>query len=162
MPRRTKILATVGPASHDKATIRALIEAGVDAFRLNFSYGDQDEHARAAELIREASRQLRRPVAILQDLQGPKIRVGRLVDGPYELAAGTEVTIATRDATGDRTRIPIRVERLSQEVRAGDRVFLGDGEVELKVVAARDGEIVAQVVEGGTLKENLGVHVPGV
>lgn len=161
--RRTKIVATLGPASRNEATVRALVEAGADAFRLNFSYDSHEEHTRAAELVRRASTDIGRPVALIQDLQGPKIRVGRLADGPYVLEAGAEVTVTTRAAAGSASLIPVSCRRLPREVKAGDPILLGDGEAELRVLSTTsDSELQARVVQGGPLKENQGLNLPGV
>ena len=161
MPRRTKIIATIGPASRGEAVARSLIEDGVDAFRLNFSYGNHDEHTQAFELIRRLSGESGRPVAIVQDLQGPKVRVGKLVDGPLRLATGDETILTTDSVSGDAARVPVQYAALAQVVKAGDRILLGDGEVELRVMSTAASEVRARVIEGGALKENQGVHLPG-
>ncbi|MFB3092919.1 MAG: pyruvate kinase [Dehalococcoidia bacterium] len=161
-PRRTKIIATIGPATRSEAAVRSLIDAGVDAFRLNFSYGSHDEHAEAFDLIRRLSRYADRPVAIVQDLQGPKVRVGKLANGPYQLEPGEETTFTTDDVTGDAARIPVTYAALPQVVKAGDRILLGDGEAELRVESVAGPEVRARVIEGGVLKENQGMHLPGV
>lgn len=161
MPRRTKIIATIGPASRSEAVARSLIDAGVDAFRLNFSYGNHDEHTQAFELIRRLSGESGRPVAIIQDLQGPKVRVGKLVDRPLRLATGDETILTTDSVSGDAARVPIQYAALPRVVKAGDRILLGDGEVELRVMSTAASEVRARVIEGGALKENQGVHLPG-
>ncbi|MEE8346150.1 MAG: pyruvate kinase, partial [Dehalococcoidia bacterium] len=161
-PRRTKIIATVGPASRSEATVRTLIDAGVDAFRLNFSYGSHDEHAEAFDLIRRLSREAGRPVAIMQDLQGPKVRIGKLANGPYRLEPGAETTFTTDDVRGDAACVPVNYAALPQVVKAGDRILLGDGEAELRVESVAGPEVRARVIEGGILKENQGMHLPGV
>ncbi len=140
---------------------RSLIDAGVDAFRLNFSYGSHDEHIQAFELIRGLSREAGRPVTIVQDLQGPKIRVGELADGPLRLETGDETILTTDSVTGDAARVPVAYAALPRAVKAGDRILLGDGEVELRVTSATGSEVHASVIEGGALKENQGVHLPG-
>lgn len=158
---RTKIIATLGPASRSEPVLRALIAAGADALRLNFSYGTWDEHARVVELIRRLSREAGRPVAIVQDLQGRKIRIGGLA-GPLQLSAGAEVTLTGEAASGDASRIPVSYPSLHREVKPGDRILLGDGEVELRVEGAEAGAVRASVVVGGTVKANQGVSLPGV
>ncbi|MCH7835278.1 MAG: pyruvate kinase [Chloroflexi bacterium] len=160
-PRRTKIIATTGPASRSESVTRSLIDAGVDAFRLNFSYGSHDKHTQAFELIRRLSHESGRPVAIVQDLQGPKIRVGKLVDGPLRLETGDETVLTTDSVTGDAAHVPVQYAALPRVVVAGDRILLGDGEVELRVTSATGSEVRAIVIEGGALKENQGVHLPG-
>ena len=142
--------------------MRSLIDAGVDAFRLNFSYGSHDEHAESFDLIRRLSRDAGRPVAIMQDLQGPKIRIGKLANGPYRLEPGEEMTFTTESVTGDAARVPVNYAALPQVVKAGDRILLGDGEAELRVESVAQPEVRARVIEGGVLKENQGMHLPGV
>ena len=161
-PRRTKIIATIGPASRSEAAVRSLIDAGVDTFRLNFSYGSHDEHAEAFDLIRRLSRDAGRPVAIMQDLQGPKVRVGKLANGPYRLEPGEETTFTTDDVRGDAACVPVKYAALPQVVKTGDRILLGDGEAELRVESVAGPEVRARVIEGGVLKENQGMHLPGV
>jgi pyruvate kinase len=161
MARRTKIVATVGPASLGEASLRSLVGAGVDAFRLNFSYGSHSEHSEAASLIRRLSRESGRPVAVIQDLQGPKIRIGTLATSPSVLEPGAEVIFTPEADQGDPFVIPVNYPALPREVRPGHRILLGDGEVELRVEAVVDAVVRARVVEGGVLKENQGVHLPG-
>ena len=162
MRRRTRIVATIGPASRNRGTIASLIAAGADVFRLNFSYGSQEEHTQAVGMIREAARQAGRPIAILQDLQGPKMRVGGLKGGPYELRAGDPITITGGVESGDARLIPMNHPELLRQLKAGDRILLGDGEVELRVLSTNGVEVNVEVVAGGTLKENQGFHLPGV
>ena len=142
--------------------MRSLIDAGVDTFRLNFSYGSHDEHAEAFDLIRRLSHDAGRPVAIMQDLQGPKVRVGKLANGPYRLEPGEETTFTTDDVRGDAACIPVKYAALPQVVKTGDRILLGDGEAELRVESVAGPEVRARVIEGGVLKENQGMHLPGV
>mgnify|MGYP000019106287 CR=1 FL=1 len=161
--RRTKIVATVGPATGDPDRIRALVEAGVDVMRFNFSHGTWEEHRRRIEAVRRASAELGRPVAVLQDLQGPKIRVGALVDHrPVVLEEGREVVITADSEGGTAQRLPTTYPELVREVHAGDRILLADGELELSVTAVGPGEVRARVVRGGVLEEHKGINVPGV
>jgi pyruvate kinase len=162
--RRTKIVATLGPASRTPERIAALIHAGVDVFRLNFSHGAREEHAAVYNRVREQCALLGRPVAILQDLQGPKIRVGKLEGGgPLELVEGQELTIvAEPDVVGREGLIATNYEHLPYDVRPGDRILLDDGLLELAVVAADPPRVRTFVVHGGPLGEHKGINLPGV
>ena len=160
--RRTKIVATLGPRSRDSASIRALLEAGVDVFRLNMSHGTQAEHAEAIVLIRRHAVELGLHAGILVDLSGPKIRTGRFDTSPLTLLAGAEVTITTRDVVGNVTLIPSQYEHLARDVRPGDRVLLNDGAVELKVRAIEGSEVRCAVVSGGPIGNHKGINLPGV
>lgn len=159
----TKIVATLGPASRTEATLRALIEAGVDVFRLNFSHGEAEEHAETCALLRRLADGLDIPVAVLQDLQGPKIRVGDLKDGqPVALATGSKVTLTSREVPGSPAVIPTTYEGLAADAEPGDRLLLDDGALELRVIETRDDDTICQVVRGGLLKEHKGINLPGV
>lgn len=159
-PRCCKIIATVGPASRRQDVISALLDAGVDAFRLNFSYGSGDEHAEAVRLIRALAAQQERPVAIIQDLPGAKIRLGRIPGGHFSLVADSLVTLAPRGASQDSGLIPVDYPSLASVVRPGDRVLLGDGEVALRVESVASGEIKARALTPGLVKDNQGVTLP--
>ena len=141
-PRRAKIVATLGPATDGLEL--DLVRAGLDVARLNFSHGTPPEHARRARAVREAAETLGRAVAIMQDLQGPKIRVGALVGGgPIQLEHGQTLTITTQpDVIGTAERIGSTYAGLTNDVRAGDRVLLDDGRIRLSVLEIRDGEVV--------------------
>jgi len=160
--RRTKIVATLGPASRSPDTLRALMRAGVDVFRLNFSHGSHEEHAATFARVRELADAEDRPVAVLADLCGPKIRAGRFAGGGIELVDGAPVTVTVRDVEGGPGLIPSRYERLAGDVRAGDRILLDDGLIELRVEAVVGTEIGCTVVEGGYLKDRKGMNLPGV
>ncbi len=161
--RQTKIIATVGPASDTDASLDALIAAGADILRLNFSHGTHETHAATFARIRAAAQRARRPVAILQDLGGPKIRTGLLEDGrPIRLAAGAELRIATGDELGRAGRISTSFAGLARGVQRGDHLLLADGTIELEVLASDGAEIKTVVVEGGMLGEHKGINAPGV
>lgn len=160
--RRTKIVATVGPASADRAVLLALMEAGADVFRLNFSHGSHAELAEVVTTIRDLSRHRRRAVAILGDLQGPKIRTGRMQGGQMRLTAGEPVTITTADRLGADGVIPTVYRELPRDVHPGDRILMDDGLLELAVEAKAGEEVRCQVVVGGVLKDRKGINLPGV
>jgi pyruvate kinase len=161
--RRTRIIATVGPACDNDGMLDALVAAGVDIFRLNFSHGTCETHAASFRRIRAAAARAGRHVAILQDLAGPKIRTGTLVDGrPIRLAPGDSLRIVTGIAPGGPGRISTAFEGLARGVRPGDRLLLADGFIELRVDATDGTEIQTTVVEGGELGEHKGINAPGV
>lgn len=161
MFRRTKIVATVGPACESEAKLLALMEAGADVFRLNFSHGDQASKAELIRRIRELSRRRQRAVAILGDLQGPKIRTGLMAGGALEIVAGEEVTITTREVRGADRLIPTTFRELPRDVRCGDRVLLDDGLLELEVLEIAGEDVRCRVLVGGVLKDRKGINLPG-
>ena len=161
--RRTKIIATVGPASDSESTLDALIAAGTDIFRLNFSHGTHETQAATFARVRAASRRACCEAAILQDLGGPKIRTGRLEGGqPITLKPGDTLTIATGDLAGGPGRLYTTFEGLAKSVRTGDRLLLADGRVARRVDSTNGREIQAPVVEGGEIGEHKGINAPGV
>jgi pyruvate kinase len=161
--RHTKIIATVGPASDSDAILDALIAAGTDIFRLNFSHGTHESHRAAFARVRAAAERAHREVAILQDLGGPKIRTGSLQGGrPLTVKAGDRVTIATGDFVGGPGRISTTFEGLAQSVQPGDRLLLADGLVELRVDATDGRETQTTVIEGGEIGEHKGINAPGI
>jgi pyruvate kinase len=161
--RNTKIIATVGPATSSVQAVRALVAAGVDIFRLNFSHGNHASHREVIGLVREAARDARRSVAIMQDLSGPKIRTGRLQGGePLLLAAGERLTIAVGDFPGVPGRVSTTYADLAKSARAGDVLLLDDGRIQLRVDDVSGGELTTVVVDGGSLGEHKGINAPGV
>jgi pyruvate kinase len=161
--RQTKIVATVGPASASASTLRELIDAGVDVFRLNFSHGEKETHASVIEAIRSASADVRRPVSVLQDLSGPKIRTGRLAEGkPLMLREGESLCVATGDFEGMPGRVSTTYGELARAVSPGDRLLLDDGRLELTVEGTDGTEIRTRVTSGGPLGERKGINAPGV
>ncbi|MGE3956670.1 MAG: pyruvate kinase [Vicinamibacterales bacterium] len=161
--RQTKIIATVGPASDSDDTIDALIAAGTDIVRLNFSHGTHESHAATFARVREAAKRAGREVAILQDLGGPKIRTGLLEGGrPIRLDVGHELRIVTGEEVGRDGLVFTTFDGLAKGVSPGDRLLLSDGTIELEVVETDGSEIRTTVIEGGMLGENKGINAPGV
>jgi pyruvate kinase len=161
MPKRTKIIATIGPAVSSVALISRLIRAGMDAARINFSHGEREDHLARIGMIRKAAKRAGRHIAIIQDLQGPKLRVGKMRDGGVTLKRGDAVTITTRKVLGDENLISVTYARLGRDLRTGDVVLLDDGRLALKVVAKDPGGTRCKVLRGGILRSNKGVNLPG-
>ena len=160
--RRAKIVCTIGPACNTESMIRELMRTGMDVARLNFSHGTHEEHARVIERLRRAAAKEDRHLCILQDLQGPKIRTGRLRDRrPVVLKAGSQVTITPRNVLGTSVLIPTSFKGLAQEVEPGARILLSDGLIELRVKAISGDDIECEVVNGGMLGEHQGINLPG-
>ncbi len=160
--RRNKIVATIGPASSSKEMLLALMEAGADVFRLNFSHGQHATLRETVALIREISRNRRRAVAILGDLQGPKIRTGMMRGDVMTLTAGEKVVITTADVLGEKGVIPTTYKALPQDVSTGDRILLDDGLLELQVEKIAGEQVSCRVLVGGQLKNRKGMNLPGV
>ncbi len=159
--RRTKIVATLGPASGNPETIEKLIQAGVNVFRLNFSHGSQEMHRANVEFIRETSDKLNQPIAILQDLQGPKIRTATFAEGKVKLEVGqTFYLTCDDDSPGDDTRVGVTYPNLCNDVAEGDALLLDDGRLALKVVTVQNGTIETVVTLGGVLSNNKGINIP--
>lgn len=162
--RRTKIVATIGPATSSPEVLRDLIEAGATTLRLNFSHGTHEDHQRSIRLIRQISFELNQPVGILQDLQGPKIRLGRFEDGSIVLEKGDPYILTSRATPGNQTISAVTYEPLADEVPEGSTILLDDGRVEMIVekVDPTERQLHCRVVVGGTLSNNKGVNFPGV
>jgi pyruvate kinase len=159
--RRTKIVATLGPATDAPERIRDLIEAGVNVFRLNFSHGTSDMHRTNAERIRAIADELGTNVGILQDLQGPKIRVGRFADDKVTLAAGDTFALTCHDdSPGDASRVGVTYTGLCHDVKAGDALLLDDGRLALRVLGVDGATVRTEVTLGGTLSNNKGINLP--
>jgi pyruvate kinase len=160
--RKTKIVCTIGPASRDEAGIEALIEAGMNVARLNFSHGSQAEHAENIQRIRAIAERLGKPVAILQDLAGPKIRIGDISGEPARLESGKEFVLTVRNVPGDSKEVTVNYGNLPNEVKEGDTLLLADGTIELTVksVTPEDGDITCLVVVGGELTSRKGINLP--
>jgi pyruvate kinase len=160
--RRAKIICTIGPACDSEVMIRDLMRTGMDVARLNFSHGTHAEHARRIQRLRRVARQLKRTVCILQDLQGPKIRTGRLKDGkPVTLKAGAILTISPRKVTGTAELISTDFAGLAREVEPGARILLSDGRIELIVRSIHGSDVECEIVNGGMLGEQQGINLPG-
>jgi pyruvate kinase len=159
--RRTRILTTLGPASADAETLRALLDAGTDAFRLNFSHGSIESHRETCGLIREVAASAGRHVAVLQDLSGPKIRIGP-IDTPFDLAPDDALRIEQGRSPGGPGRVSCAFDALFTSVPAGERLLIDDGRIELEVTAVSPGVLDTRVVTGGRLSAHKGINVPGV
>lgn len=166
MSRNAKIVCTLGPSSSTKKVIKKLIRAGMDVARLNFSHGDHESHLKMINLIRECSREAGKPVAILQDLQGPKLRVGLLPAEGIQLTAGTNVRLFligefVQSFTKDKIALPLDVPNLTRAVKIGNRILLDDGKLELHVTEVQENYVDTRVVLGGILHSHKGVNLPG-
>ncbi|NMF86057.1 pyruvate kinase [Nodosilinea sp. P-1105] len=161
LPRRTKIVATIGPASSSKAILKQMIDAGMNVARLNFSHGSYDDHARMIALLREVSEEHNTPITLLQDLQGPKIRVGQLPGGEVQLEEGMTIDLVPLDAVeGIPGGIGIDYPYLAEEAQPGMQILLDDGLLELQVDQVNAPKVTCQVVQGGCLKSRKGVNLP--
>ncbi len=161
--RHSKIVCTIGPASRSPRMIDRLLSAGMDVARLNFSHGTHEEHAKSISMLRAAAIEHEKPIAILADLQGPKIRTGPLAGGgPVLLRAGQRFVITTARVLGDSTRVNTVFTPLPKEVHRGNRILLSDGLIELRVEQVRDNQVICEVVNGGSLGEHKGINLPGV
>src|ERR1700682_4331245 len=158
--RKAKIICTLGPASESANVIAGLIRAGMDVARLNFSHGTQLEHQRRLELVRKVAKKLGRPVAVLQDLQGPKIRVGRFAEGQIALGTGQQAVITTRNVVGSGTTIPTPNRSLSKDVKPGEPILIDDGRVRLEVLRVDGPDVHCRVRSGGVIKDHKGINLP--
>ena len=161
MLRSTKIVATLGPASSDPGVLERMFRAGVDVVRLNFSHGSADDHLKRAELVRVICRKLGRTVAIMADLQGPKIRIGRFKDGKITLKEGDEIVLDAECEMGDERRVGLDYKELPRDVRSGDALLLDDGRIVFEVVDVSRSEVWCRVVHGGVLSNNKGINRRG-
>src|SRR5829696_1031352 len=159
MERRTKIVATLGPATSTEEAIRELVRLVMDVTRLNFSHGEHEGHLKNAHFVRAAAESLGRNVAVMQDIQGPKIRLGEVV-GETELAEESRVIIAPGDFVGDASRLSTSYEQIAQDLEPGHRILMDDGLMELKVDGIQDGEVVCRVVNGGRISSHKGLNFP--
>ena len=162
MTRRAKIVCTVGPATATEDKLVALVEAGMDVARLNFSHGVRAEHERVYAMVRAASDRVGRAVGVLADLQGPKIRLGKFAAGPVLWRTGDRVAITTEDVLGTAERVSTTYGRLADDVRPGDRLLVDDGNVGLVAVQIKDRDVICDVTEGGVVSDSKGLSLPGV
>jgi pyruvate kinase len=160
--RRTKVVCTIGPASSSPEMLRALIEAGMNVARLNFSHGTHESHAQVIGDLRQLSREMGVRVPILQDLSGPKIRIGKLKGERIELVPESKFVLTSRRVTGDQGSAWVNSPELVEALKSGDRVLLADGELELQVTSKSEADAVCEVIVGGELTSNQGVSAPGV
>jgi pyruvate kinase len=159
--RKTKIICTLGPASQSKEVIRRMILKGMDVARLNFSHGSQESHGQTYFLLRKISESLGKPLAVLQDLQGPKMRIGTIINGQALLKKGSTFILTTQQNRGSEQQISTSYRHLAQDVKPGDTVLLGDGYLRMRVKEIRGSEVLTKVVEGGLLKSHMGINLPG-
>jgi pyruvate kinase len=160
--RNAKVLATLGPASRDAGTIRSLFEAGADMFRLNFSHGEHADHRATYDTIRNLEDETGRPIGILQDLQGPKLRVGRFADGQAQLHRGATFRLDLDETPGDQNRVPLPHPEVFAVLEPGAQILLDDGKMRLEVKDASTGHATCEVITGGVLSDRKGVNVPNV
>ena len=161
--RRAKIVATLGPASSSEETFRQLVRAGLDVARLNFSHGSHEQKSELIAMVRKVAREENKPICILADLQGPKIRTGTLVDHkPVMLEAGKRLTITPEKLDGTAERVSTVFTTLAENLKPGDQVLLSDGLIELRVVELQGADVVTEIINGGLLGEKKGINLPGV
>jgi pyruvate kinase len=160
--RRAKIVCTMGPATKSPERMLGLVEAGMNVARMNFSHDTRENHREMYELVRAAAEQADRPVAILADLQGPKIRLGKFADGPHRWETGDRVVITSEEILGTKERVSCTYKKLPHEVKVGDRLLIDDGKVAIEVTGVEDEDIQCLVTEGGPVSNNKGVSLPNV
>jgi pyruvate kinase len=162
MTRRAKIVCTMGPATSSEQGIAALLDAGMNVARMNFSHGDHADHQVIYDRLRTAATSAGKALAILADLQGPKIRLGRFADGPHDWPTGDRVTITVDDIIGTRERVSTTYQGLAQDARPGDRLLIDDGKVGLVVTGVEGNDVHCTVTEGGPVSNNKGISLPGM
>ena len=160
--RRAKIVCTLGPAVESPEKVRELIAAGMNMARLNLSHGGYEEHQNRLDQVRAAAAEAGVPIAILVDLQGPKIRLARFKDGPHDLSRGDVFTITTDDIEGTKERVGTTYKGLPGDCKAGDRILIDDGKVTVEVTAVKGNDVITKVIEPGAVSNNKGINLPGV
>ena len=160
--KRTNIVCTIGPASNSPEMLHSLIESGMNIARISFSHGSHADHAQTISHLKTVSKQLGVRIPILQDLSGPKMRIGKFSDEPVELSTNARFTLTTREVIGNFDTVSINYPELVADVKPGDRILLADGEIELCVVATTSTDIICKVIAGGLLRSNKGISVPGI
>ncbi len=159
--RKARIICTLGPSSSSAEVLEGMMRAGMDVARLNFSHGTHEEHQARVNLIRKVSKKVGKPIGLLQDVQGPKVRLGRFSAGMAEVVAGQKVTLTTRNVLGNKDILPTPIKTMPRDVRKGDPVLLDDGRVRLQVLGVKGPDIFCRVLIGGTLKDKKGINLPG-
>ena len=157
---RTKILATLGPSSNTEEKISALIEAGIDGFRLNFSHGTQEEHKRTYEIVRRVAKEKGVRVTVVADMQGPKLRIGTFKDGKVLLKKGQKFTLDMQDIPGDETRVLLPHKEIFEGLNAGDKLLVNDGNIVLNVLKCNKESAETEVEVGGVISGHKGVNLP--
>ena len=160
--RRAKIVCTMGPAVEAPDRVKLLIEAGMNMARLNLSHGSYEEHQARLDAVRSAAKTANVPVAVLVDLQGPKIRLGKFANGPHELARGDIFTITTDEIEGTKERVSTTFKELPKDCKPGDRLLIDDGKVTVEVIEVNGSDVVTKCIEPGTVSNNKGINLPGV
>jgi pyruvate kinase len=158
--KRTKIVATIGPASNNKETIIQLANAGANVLRMNFSHGTYDDHSKVVQMVREINKEEGFNLCLLQDLQGPKIRVGEVQDNGVEIVAGQQLIICTDDMVGTSEKVSTVYKEIVNDVKPGDAILIDDGNLELKTISVSKTEVLTEVVYGGVLKSRKGINLP--
>jgi pyruvate kinase len=161
IPRRAKIVCTLGPSSNSYEKIKAMAKAGMDVARLNFSHGSHEDHEKVIKIIRKIAKELNKPIAILQDLQGPKIRISKFSEGFIELKRGDIFTLTTRDVQGDNKIVSVSYKSFFKDVKIKDIVLLDDGLLKLKVEKIKGQDVICKVIFGGVLSNHKGLNLPG-
>lgn len=159
--RRARIICTIGPSSSSPEVLEEMLIAGMDVARLNFSHGTYEEHQARVDLLRKISKKTGRPLALMQDVQGPKIRLGKFENGLCAIKTGQEVTVTTRRVLGGGDILPTPISALTRDVKKGDPILLDDGRVRLEVLSVRGKDIRCRVLVGGVLKDHKGINLPG-
>ena len=162
MMKKTKIICTLGPSSETPEKLEAMLRAGMNVARFNFSHGSHEEHGKRIEAVRAAARKVGKPVALLLDTKGPEIRLGLFKKGAIEMKAGQEFILTARDVEGTDKIASVSYKGLPQEVKAGDHILLSDGLVNLEVQSVVDDDIVTQVLNSGKMSDRKRVAVPGI
>ena len=160
--KRTNIVCTIGPVSNSPEMLRSLIESGMNVARISFSHGSHADHAQTIANLKTVSKQLGVRIPILQDLSGPKMRIGKFSDEPIELSTDARFTLTTREVIGDHDTVSINYPELVTDLKPGDHILLADGEIELCVTSTTSTDIICEVVAGGLLRSNKGISVPGI
>jgi len=160
--RRTKIVCTIGPSTSSEPVIKKLLQTGMDVARINFSHGTRKEHTSYIKTLRQTAKQVGLPLAIMQDLPGPKNRTGKLGRSNIELKENADFTLTTREILGDEHKVSVGLPYLPSIVKTGDTIFLDDGAIELRVTATTKTEVSCQVIAGGSLGEDKGINIPGI